>query len=39
MKDLADHTLIVPSNHTPRIQEAQQWIWHTWCDLIDTLNG
>lgn len=39
MKDMADHTLIVPSQHTPRIQEAQQWIWHTWCDLIDRLNS
>ncbi|MDJ0837325.1 MAG: D-sedoheptulose 7-phosphate isomerase [Acidobacteriota bacterium] len=37
MKDLADHVILVPSDCTPRIQEAQQWIWHTWCDLIDQL--
>lgn len=37
MKDMADHVVLVPSQNTPRIQEAQQWIWHTWCDLIDSL--
>lgn len=37
MKDLADELVLVPSNCTPRIQEAQEWIWHTWCDLIDQL--
>lgn len=35
MKEHADHSFIVPSNETPRIQEAHEWIWHTWCDLID----
>jgi D-sedoheptulose 7-phosphate isomerase len=35
MLDLADHAIVVPSNETPRIQEAQQWIWHTWCEIID----
>ena len=35
MIGLADHVVLVPSNDTPRIQEAQQWIWHTWCSLID----
>lgn len=35
MAELADHVVLVPSNDTPRIQEAQQWIWHTWCSLID----
>ena len=38
MKHLADHVLVVPSEETPRIQEAQQWIWHTWCDLIDQIQ-
>ncbi len=37
MMEMADHAILVPSNNTPRIQEAQQWIWHTWCDLIDSL--
>lgn len=35
MRELADFALVVPSNETPRIQEAQQWIWHTWCEIID----
>ncbi|CAM2008246.1 D-sedoheptulose-7-phosphate isomerase [Acanthopleuribacter pedis] len=39
MKPLADVALVVPSDHTPRIQEGQQWIWHTWCDLIDQFHG
>lgn len=39
MKPLADYALVVPSDHTPRIQEGQQWIWHTWCDLIDQYHG
>ncbi|CAM2066433.1 D-sedoheptulose 7-phosphate isomerase [Sulfidibacter corallicola] len=39
MKDLADIVLLVPSQNTPRIQEAQQWIWHTWCSLIDQFHG
>ncbi len=38
MKELADVVVLVPSNHTPRIQEAQQWVWHTWCDLIDCMD-
>jgi D-sedoheptulose 7-phosphate isomerase len=38
MKDLADHVLLIPSHSTPRIQEAHQWTWHTWCDLIDQLG-
>jgi len=37
MKALADHVFLVPSHSTPRIQEAHQWTWHTWCDLIDQL--
>ena len=39
MKDQADHALVVPSGDTPRIQEGHQWIWHTWCDIIDSLCG
>lgn len=35
MLELADHAVVVPSQETPRIQEAQQWIWHTWCEIID----
>lgn len=35
MADLADDCVIVPSRHTPRIQEAHQWIYHTWCGMID----
>ena len=35
MKNLADRVILVPSQDTPRIQEAQHWIWHTWCDLLD----
>ena len=37
MLEIADHGLLVPSDCTPRIQEAQQWIWHTWCEIIDEL--
>ena len=39
MREMADHCVLVPSDHTPRIQEAQQWIWHSWCDLIDQMAG
>ena len=35
MAALADHTFVVPSDETPRIQEAHEWVLHTWCDLID----
>ena len=38
MAKLADHVLLIPSQNTPRIQEAQQWTWHTWCDLIDCMG-
>ncbi|MCB1044281.1 MAG: D-sedoheptulose 7-phosphate isomerase [Acidobacteria bacterium] len=37
MRELADFSLVVPSQDTPRIQEAQEWIWHTWCALIDRM--
>lgn len=39
MKNLADELVLVPSFHTARIQEAHQWIWHSWCELIDRLDG
>jgi D-sedoheptulose 7-phosphate isomerase len=31
---LADHVLVVPSQHIPRIQEAQASLYHVLCDLI-----
>ena len=39
MKDLAKHVLVVPSKETPRIQEAHEWVLHSWCDLIDRFHG
>ena len=39
MKAMADHALVIPSQCTPRIQEAHQWTWHTWCDLIDQIDN
>lgn len=35
MAPLADRALVVPSNETPRIQEAHEWILHSCCALID----
>jgi D-sedoheptulose 7-phosphate isomerase len=35
MKDLADLSLIVPSDETPRIQEMHTLIGHVLCDLVD----
>lgn len=37
MAELANTTVLVPSSQTPRIQEAQLWIYHTWCEIIDEL--
>jgi D-sedoheptulose 7-phosphate isomerase len=37
MKPLADISLIVPSQETPRIQEVQITIGHILCDLVDFL--
>jgi len=38
MAEMGDHNLIVPSQETPRIQEAHHWIYHTWCEIIDELS-
>jgi len=35
MANLADDSIIVPANSTARIQEAHQWIYHTWCAMMD----
>jgi len=35
MADLADISLIVPSNSTPRIQESHILIGHILCDIIE----
>ncbi len=35
LKALVDEALVAPSDATPRIQEIHEWIWHTWCALID----
>ena len=35
MANIADYTLIVPSNATPRIQEAHLLIEHMICDIIE----
>ena len=30
-----DHTIVVPSNSTARIQEVHELILHAWCEIID----
>ena len=35
LKDMADLTIIVPSNNTSRIQEAHITIGHIICDLVE----
>ena len=35
IKDLADHTIVVPTDRTDRAQEIQLAIQHAICDLID----
>jgi len=37
LKDLADYPIIVPSNNTPRIQEAHITIGHIICNLIERM--
>ncbi len=39
MKDIAERSIIVPSNTTQRIQEVHEWILHTWCACIDSMIG
>ncbi|NND69294.1 MAG: D-sedoheptulose 7-phosphate isomerase [Halioglobus sp.] len=35
MRELCDHCLCVPSDDTPRIQEAHILIGHTWCAMVE----
>jgi D-sedoheptulose 7-phosphate isomerase len=35
IKDIADISLIVPSNNTPRIQECHETIYHTICEEVE----
>jgi D-sedoheptulose 7-phosphate isomerase len=35
MKDLCDYCICVPSNETPRIQEAHILIGHILCSIIE----
>ncbi|MGK0673526.1 MAG: D-sedoheptulose 7-phosphate isomerase [Halothiobacillaceae bacterium] len=35
LKEWVDHTLIVPSHDTPRIQECHILVGHIWCAMID----
>ncbi len=35
IKDMADISLIVPSDNTPRIQECHQTIYHTLCEEVE----
>jgi D-sedoheptulose 7-phosphate isomerase len=37
MNQYATHALVVPSYTTQRIQEAHEWILHTWCAMLDYL--
>lgn len=34
-RGLADHTLVVPSEETPRIQEVHMLWAHAWCEAVD----
>jgi len=35
MLKLARESILVPSHTTQRIQEAHEWILHTWCAFVD----
>lgn len=35
--DAADHVLVVPSDETPRIQEAHMLWTHVWCEAVDVV--
>lgn len=39
LRDISDHCLCVPSNYTPRIQEAHAFIGHMLCDYVDEKTG
>jgi len=36
MKDMADHSVIVPADRTARIQEAHIFILHAWAEAIES---
>jgi D-sedoheptulose 7-phosphate isomerase len=38
-ESLADHVLIVRSEHIPRIQEAQASVYHVLCELVELAGG
>jgi D-sedoheptulose 7-phosphate isomerase len=38
-KALADHSIVIPSNATARVQESHILIGHTFCDLIESGLG
>ena len=38
-KALADHSIVIPSNPTARVQESHILIGHTFCDLIESGLG
>jgi D-sedoheptulose 7-phosphate isomerase len=38
-KAMADHSVVIPSNSTARIQESHILIGHTFCDLIEAGLG
>lgn len=35
--DLADLAIVVPSSETARIQEVHEFIYHVWCECIDSI--
>lgn len=38
LKDLCNHSVIVPSGVTARIQESHIMIGHIWCEMIEEIN-
>lgn len=38
IKQIADHTVIVPDNNTARIQEIHTFILHTWLEEVESMN-
>jgi D-sedoheptulose 7-phosphate isomerase len=37
IKEVCDHTVIVPGRTTARIQEAHITIGHIWCEMIEEI--
>lgn len=35
IKDICDYSIIIPSQNTPRIQEAHEIIYHTICEIVE----